>query len=184
MGIRRDWGLGGMHELFLLRHGKSAWPDGIADHARPLAPRGERAVPLVAARLAEIAPRIDLALVSDARRTRETFAKLAEIVADIPVRYEPTIYEARPGTLFSLVRALPETARTVLMVGHNPGFQALGLYLAVSGNHEAYARLERKLPTSGLIHLAFRSAWKDARQGSAELRQFITPAMLGGVDED
>ncbi|MCA1999730.1 MAG: histidine phosphatase family protein, partial [Hyphomicrobiales bacterium] len=30
-----------MRRLFLLRHGKSAWPDGVPDHARPLAPRGE-----------------------------------------------------------------------------------------------------------------------------------------------
>ena len=32
------------HTLMLLRHAKSAWPD-MADHDRPLAPRGIRAAP-------------------------------------------------------------------------------------------------------------------------------------------
>lgn len=172
--------------LFLLRHGKSAWPDGVADHQRPLAPRGEQAVPLVARRLKALAARIDLVLVSDARRTRETFDKLAESLPDLSPVFQPAIYEARPGALLTLVQELPEAAKTVLMVGHNPGFHALGLYLAGAegSDSDALRRLERKLPTSGLIHLEFEAPWAQAEQGTARLAHFITPAMLGGVDED
>ena len=31
--------------LILLRHAKSAWPDDVPDHDRPLAPRGRRDAP-------------------------------------------------------------------------------------------------------------------------------------------
>lgn len=173
-------------DLFLLRHGKSAWPDGIDDHERPLAPRGEQAVPLMARKLATLAPPLDLALVSDARRTRETFALVAAEIAGLKPTISPTIYEARPGTLLDLVQKLPVFARAVLMVGHNPGFHALALYLADSrtSDLDALRRLERKLPTSGLVHLELPGDWEEAGPGAARLVHYVTPAMLGGVDED
>ncbi|MGO7770641.1 histidine phosphatase family protein, partial [Rhizobium ruizarguesonis] len=31
------------HRLILLRHAKSAWPDGVDDRERPLADRGRKA---------------------------------------------------------------------------------------------------------------------------------------------
>jgi phosphohistidine phosphatase len=173
-------------QLFLLRHGKAAWPDGVADHRRPLAPRGRVAVPLVAARLSLLAPSIDLVLVSDALRTQETFALVKGVIPALGQKIEPAIYDARPGVLLGLAQDLPDTATTVLMIGHNPGFHALALYLAgaAGSGSEAIQRMERKFPTSGLAHLAFDGRWRDLGAESATLRAFVTPAALGGVDED
>lgn len=175
-----------MRHLFMLRHGKSAWPDGVADHERPLAPRGEAAVPLVGERLKAIQPEIDRVLVSDARRTRETFARLKSVMPALEPSFEPAIYEATPARLFRLVQDLADEAHSVLLIGHNPGFHALGVYLAgaTGGDAEAYRRLERKLPTAGLIHLVFEGSWGAIDQARGRLDHFITPAMLGGVDED
>lgn len=175
-----------VRHLFLLRHGKSAWPDGVSDHQRPLAPRGEIAVPLIARKLATLAGEIDSVLVSDARRTQETFARVAGVIPGLKPKLEPAIYEARPGTLLSLVQDLPIFARTVLMVGHNPGFHALALYLANSetSDLDALRRLERKLPTAGLVHLEIETPWDEISAGAARLADYITPAMLGGTDED
>jgi phosphohistidine phosphatase len=172
--------------LFLLRHGKAAWPENTLDHKRPLAPRGTIAVPLIAERLKALAGRIDLAIVSSALRTQETFALLQGVIPDLEQQREPAIYEARPDVLLDLVLDLPESAKTVLMVGHNPGFHALALYLANSAasNAEALQRLERKLPTAGLVHLEIPGAWRDLGPETARLADFITPAMLGGTDED
>lgn len=39
--------------LVVLRHARSAWPDDVADHERPLAPRGRRDAPAVGRRLRE-----------------------------------------------------------------------------------------------------------------------------------
>lgn len=175
-----------MRQLFLLRHGKSAWPDGVPDHERPLNPRGITAVPMVGRRLAEIQPAFDFVLVSDARRTRETFERLREAMPDLRMELRPEIYEARPASLLELVRNLPENAQHVLMIGHNPGFHALGVYLAdpATSDIEALRRLERKLPTSGLIHLTLSGEWSGLDRAGAALRHFVTPSQLGGVDED
>lgn len=175
-----------MRQLFLLRHGKSAWPEGTADHERPLAPRGQNAVPLIGARLRQIQPHFDRVLVSDARRTQETFARLQTVMPDLVAITEPGIYEATPARLFRIVQDLPDDAGSVLMVGHNPGLHALALYLADEnkGDSEAYRRLERKLPTAGLIHLSFDRDWAAIDQGRLVLQHFITPSMVGGIDED
>jgi phosphohistidine phosphatase len=175
-----------VRHLFLLRHGKSAWPEGVSDHDRPLAPRGRQAVPLMAGKLRTLTTTFDLAVVSDARRTQETFAKLAKVIPEFELKIEPGIYEAQPGKLFALVQDLPIFARTVLMIGHNPGFHALALYLANNRTSDADAlrRLERKLPTAGLVHLEFSVPWDEIEAGSARLAHYFTPAMLGGVDED
>jgi phosphohistidine phosphatase len=171
--------------LFLLRHGKAAWPEGISDHERPLAPRGWNTVPLVAEGLKWMVPHIDLALVSSAKRTQQTFEALSTIVNAIPKRDEPRIYEARPSLLMGLVKGLPNDAHAVLIVGHNPGLHELGLTLAgPSSDGDALDRLERKLPTSGLMHIEFVCDWKDVDEGLGRLAHFVTPSVLGGVDED
>ncbi len=171
--------------LFLFRHGKAAWPEGVPDHERPLSARGWNAVPKVAEGLRWMVLRIDLALVSSARRTQETFSALSGVVAGIPKRDEPRIYEARPSTLLGIVNALPKALGAVLLVGHNPGMHELGLTLAgPSSDGDALERLERKMPTSGLIHLEFVCEWAEADAGLGRLAHFLTPALLGGLDED
>jgi len=44
-----------MKQLLLLRHAKSAWPDGVDDHDRPLAERGRRDAPRMGAHMAATA---------------------------------------------------------------------------------------------------------------------------------
>lgn len=172
--------------LLLLRHGKSAWPDGVADHQRPLAPRGEAAVPLMARFLAKQLALPDLVLVSDARRTRETFAKLSGEIFGLAHRLEPRIYEAGAGSLLRVVNEVAEDVGTLMLVGHNPGMQSLALRLAHSANSapDDLVRLNRKFPTAGLAELAFVGPWSRLGPGAARLASFTTPAMLGGTDED
>ncbi|MCA0407538.1 MAG: histidine phosphatase family protein [Proteobacteria bacterium] len=171
--------------LFLLRHGKAAWPEGVADHERPLAGRGWTTVPMVAEGLRWMVPNIELAVVSTARRTQETFEALSSIVAGIPKRDEPKIYEARPSTLLGLVNGLPKDLNAVLIVGHNPGLHELALMLAgPSSDGDALDRLERKLPTAGLMHFEFVCEWAEIDEGLGRLAHFLTPSVLGGVDED
>ena len=62
-----------MSTLILLRHGKSDWAGGEPDHLRPLARRGRRQVHDPGRWLADNVGVIDLAVVSPAERTRETW---------------------------------------------------------------------------------------------------------------
>src|SRR3954467_9521492 len=61
--------------LLLLRHAKSDYPTGVADHERPLAPRGEREARLAGDWLRAHAPAVDAVLCSSATRTRETLVR-------------------------------------------------------------------------------------------------------------
>lgn len=175
-----------MHRIILLRHAKSDWPSGLSDHERPLAERGRLAAPLMGRYLAaeHIIP--DLVFVSSARRTQETWALIApEFEEVIARRDEPHVYNASAGALLDLIRRTPETARTVAIVGHNPGMQELAIALTGHGDRYAFARLQAKYPTCGLTIVDFHGEdWLDIAPRNGRLDRFITPAMLGGTEDD
>lgn len=103
--------------LILMRHAKSSWGDPSADdHARVLNGRGRISADAMGdwLRARDYLP--DLALVSDAARTRETFARLG-LLCD--ARFSAALYHASTPAMMSLLRSA--TGDTVLMVGHNPG---------------------------------------------------------------
>jgi phosphohistidine phosphatase len=174
------------YRLILMRHAKSAWPEGVADFDRPLAPRGELAAPLMGRWLGEQDFRPDLALVSAAHRTRATWAAISPSLVGTPARFEAKIYNARMSTLLELVRAQPASAKTILMIGHNPGMQELAHGLADPGrsDHEDLRRLARKYPTAGVAVLESETSFAGLDLRSMRLITFITPRFLGGVDED
>jgi phosphohistidine phosphatase len=171
--------------LLLMRHGKAAWPEGVRDKDRPLAERGIEAVPRMADYAMQNFPRPDLVLVSDAARTIATFDLLHAVYGPLPHQFEPRLYNARALKILDLIRA-ERDAQTLLVIAHNPGLHELGITLAdpASRDEEALMRLSLHLPTSGLIVLHSRARWQDWREGAARLSQFITPRLLGGVDED
>src|SRR5438128_211134 len=101
--------------LILMRHGKSSYPAGVADIERPLAPRGRREAALAGDWLRKTQPSIDAVRCSPAVRTRET---LVATGIGAPVEFDAAIYEATPHTLIELVQLTPDTAGTLLVVGH------------------------------------------------------------------
>ena len=118
-----------VHRLLLLRHAKSSWDEpSLADHERPLAKRGRKAAARVGEylRAADLTP--DLVVCSTARRTRQTWKRLA--LEGPEVRLEDAMYGATAGELAGLAVELPETAKSVLFIGHNPGISELVRLLA------------------------------------------------------
>src|SRR5262245_57005344 len=114
-----------MKTLLLLRHAKSSWDSPAArDYDRPLAPRGERDAPRIGKALRDADIDLDLVVSSPAVRARQT----AELVLKAAryegaVQFEEAIYEAAVTALMDVVRDLPDTAETAMLVGHNPGFE-------------------------------------------------------------
>lgn len=107
-----------MGTLILLRHGKSAYPDKVRDHDRPLAPRGIRQAGLAGKALRRYGHAVDLVLCSTAERARAT---LAHAGVDAPVRFRPELYGASGAEILAMVEAERGEAATVLVVGHDPG---------------------------------------------------------------
>lgn len=167
------------YRLLLLRHAKSAWPDGVPDHDRPLAGRGLKAAPSMGRYMAREKLVPDLALVSTARRTRETWALVAtELPSTIERRDAGDIYEAPVERLGAVLRAADPEVRTLLLVGHNPGFQDLALDLIGEGEADSLSLLRYKFPTGALAVIDFTAGWQDVKSGSGKLERFVLPRSL------
>jgi phosphohistidine phosphatase len=170
--------------LALLRHAKSAWADPrLDDHDRPLNGRGERAAKAMADHIAAKVPRPDLILCSTAMRTRQTLAPLLKRLAHPPppISLENGLYLASEDVLLRHLRAVPDSAATVLLIGHNDGIGQLAADLPGSGPADALARLRDKFPTGALA--VFRvpdGPWNDLAAGKAKLVEFVRPRDLSG----
>ncbi|MFN3853963.1 MAG: SixA phosphatase family protein [Phreatobacter sp.] len=169
-----------MRRLILLRHTKSDWPTGLRDIDRPLAARGRRAAPLMGRVLVERGLIPDRVLVSTARRTGETWALARAGHPELPEGIgEPRIYEAPAFLLANVIRETPDTVRTLLLVGHNPGMEDLASQLVGSGDEQARARLARKYPTGGLAVIGLDLAsWRDLARQGGRLEAFVVPRDL------
>jgi phosphohistidine phosphatase len=158
--------------LFLLRHAKSSWSDpGLADHDRPLAPRGRRAAALIGEHLRAAQSAPELVLCSSARRARETLEHL-RIAGELEVGSE--LYAASPDELLDRLRRLPEDLGAVMLIGHNPSIHELAAGLAQPGS----GLLEHKYPTGALAVLAFTGPWASLRPQRADLVEFVRPRDL------
>ena len=167
-----------MRHLLVLRHAKSEWgPHGLPDHERPLAARGTRAAPQIAAWIDEQGYRPDLVLCSTAVRTRQTLELLGSAVEESTVEIEHDLYLAGWPQLLDRLRQLGTRFERVLLVGHNPGLQQLVCALARQGSTRE--RAERKFPTAALAVLALPCAsWNELSPGNGELVDFVVPADL------
>lgn len=169
-----------MKTLLLLRHAKSAWPEGVDDHDRPLADRGRRDAPRMAAYIAEAGVQPDFALVSSARRTLETWALVEPALGKAcPSQTVASIYEAAPAAILAAIHAAPQQSETLLVIGHNPGFEDLAAVLATAGDADAIGRLKTKYPTAGLAVIRLDvERWSDVVPGTGTLDMFVTPKTL------
>jgi phosphohistidine phosphatase len=159
-----------MKHLYLLRHAKSSWDDpALADHDRPLAPRGRRAGTLIGKHLREGQIEPSLVLCSSARRARETL-ELVRPTGDVLIERE--LYGASSDELLDRIRQVPDKHGAVMLIGHNPAIEDLAAGLAGSP-------VEDKFPTGALATLGFTGPWRALAPGGAELESFVRPRELG-----
>ncbi|MGN6577815.1 MAG: SixA phosphatase family protein [Nocardioides sp.] len=146
--------------LVLVRHAKSDWSHGLPDRERTLAPRGRRQAPEAGLWIREHLDPLDLAVVSPAVRARSTWELVAAQLGDVATRVDERVYAASAEELLEVVRGLPGRARTVALVGHNPGLE--DLLELLTGEWAT-------MPTSALAVLELAGDWADASSGSATL---------------
>lgn len=162
--------------LVLLRHAKSGYPDGVTDHERPLAPRGEREAGLAGDWLRANAPAIDAVLCSTATRTRQTLARTG---VEAPTRFVDRLYDSSPGITLELINGVDDLfgidVRTLLVVGHEPTTSQLALGLAGSGDDLAFEEMSLKYPTSALAVLRTDEPWQRLEPRGATLVAFHVP---------
>ena len=170
-----------MKTIYMLRHAKSSWDDSsLSDHDRPLNKKGRAAAPRVGAHMKEAGYLPDLVLCSTATRTRQTLdAVLSESEAEPAIEFQEELYLAGPGEMLDLVRSVPDTVESVLLVGHNPGTEMLTAALSGDGLPETVHLMSAKFPTAGLAIIELSvDRWKDIVSGCGSLREFVRPRDL------
>jgi phosphohistidine phosphatase len=167
--------------LLILRHAKAEKAEpGISDRDRGLNARGHKDAPRLGAYLARHALVPDLALVSSARRTRETWDDLTSALPKPPkASYEERLYNAGSDAILRLIKETGRAVRSLVVIGHNPGLHECALALIAAGDTEARERLGEGLPTCGLVVIDFTvDGWGKLHQEGGRLERFITPRSL------
>jgi phosphohistidine phosphatase len=141
-----------MRRLILFRHGKAEARavGGGGDIDRPLAKRGCADSAIMGRVLAREGLAPDLALVSSALRTRQTWDCACAAFPGARLTVLASLYDASPAAVMAEVEAAGENAGTVVVVGHNPGLHELAVNLVLQGGGGAsdVARLAAKFPTA------------------------------------
>ena len=123
-----------MERLILMRHGEAERPaPGLQDVDRALDAAGRTESRAVGAALAAAGVVPDLALVSAARRTLETWRAAAEAFPAVVMEEDPALYAASAARIGAAVSAAAGRARTLMLVGHNPGIHQYAVHLARQG---------------------------------------------------
>jgi phosphohistidine phosphatase len=157
-----------MDRLILFRHGKAeAGSASGDDFDRRLAPRGVRASAQMGATLADLGLNPDVVLVSPAARTRETWAAAEAAFPNAKVKFDDDLYHADSGVIREVAERAGKSARTVMVVGHNPGLQELAVRLLQEGSAPASLvhRAQRKFPTAAAAVFLFDAAGRPAYDG-------------------
>lgn len=150
--------------LVVVRHAK-AEKHAASDAGRPLSEVGLHQARELAAwlgtELPDTTPDDTAALVSNAVRTRQTWA---EISSQVPatVRVLDGLYAATTAEVLSTVQMTEADVRTVLVVGHNPAVHDLVTLLAgpVVGSMSPGAAVVLEVPGD----------WHDLAAGSGDMR--------------
>lgn len=170
-----------MKRLCVLRHAKSSWDDPkLDDFNRPLNERGWKAARRMGRELKHRGMRFDYVLASTAARVRETIDGLEDKFAfNAEIHFEPAMYGASEAVLLSLVRALPETVRAPLLVGHNPGLERLLIELTHDDDAGLRDEIGGKYPTGAfaVVELPVQR-WGDVAPGSGQIVELILPKDL------
>ena len=144
-----------MKQLLLLRHAKSSWDEtGVSDHDRPLNNRGRRNAPMMGNLIDKEGLVPDLIVSSTATRTSETVDLMVNAIeSEVQIVFDEALYHAAPGTLMARIRTTPDSIRTLMLVGHNPGMEELVHQL--TGKFESF-------PTAALAALSIDTDnWSD-----------------------
>jgi phosphohistidine phosphatase len=159
------------HTLIVMRHAKAGQLPGGPDFDRPLRPRGRRDSAAAGQWLASHGFRPDLVLCSAAERTRQTWQRLSASLGGSPeFSAERRLYYADAEEVAEVIRETPETAATVLYIGHNPAAAELAALLTGA---------EPDFPTAAIAVVGLAGDWASLAPGAGDLVASWTPRRAG-----
>jgi len=152
-----------MRKLILMRHAKAeAKAASGDDFDRSLTERGYRDAVLMGKVLAEAGLTPDLALVSAAERTRQTWAGVAESFPNAQARFDRKLHNAPSVTIHTAIETAAEEAETLMVIGHNPGIPMAMLELIIEAAEPASVldKARGSFPTASAVAFEFDEAMR------------------------
>ncbi|HEV2563025.1 MAG TPA: histidine phosphatase family protein [Rhizomicrobium sp.] len=173
-----------MKRLMLLRHAKAVTDSPGGDHARVLNARGREDAARMGGFLQAKKLTPDHVLCSSAARTMETWQLAAPELGRAPqAEFLDGLYLASWKAIINIIRTAPDTAKNLLVIGHNPGLEECALALEHKpDSKEERARvadLHEKFPTCSLaVFECDITHWRELATGANKLAAFVRPKDL------
>ena len=166
-----------MKTVYLLRHAKSSWDDlDVPDFQRPLSERGREAAPRMAEYMKTEGLVPEAVLCSGAKRATETWELMAPVLGAPRVHVDDNLYMASPDAIVAWLNQLQPEIGSVLLVGHNPGFEEVAARMVADGKKKAMKRMRKKYPTGALAVIQFDvDGWNSVGDGTGYLERFVRP---------
>ncbi len=154
--------------IVVMRHAK-AEQTGATDFERRLAERGHADAAEAGRWLGAQGFAPELALVSAAVRTQETWEAVADGAGwDLEAELDEGLYSAGTQTALDLLRQVDRGVTSVIMVGHNPTMASLAAILDDgAGDEDIGASLAMDYPTSAVTVFCYGGDWSDLDEASA-----------------
>lgn len=166
-----------MQRLILMRHAEAERAAGSGrDRDRALSARGRTDAAAMGRALAARGVRPDLALVSPATRTRQTWDLLHDAFGDVQICDDEALFNGGADTLRRLVEAAEEDAGCLMVVAHNPGIHVLAVeYLIESAaSPSVLERMTGGFPPGAAAVFSVDAAGRPVLEG------WLQPRDLGG----
>lgn len=149
------------HMIALIRHAKSDWAAEVPDTDRPLSKRGRRQAPETGKWLSENFPALDLAIVSEAKRARETWDLInAEMRWPVDTEVADDAYTFDGYEILDIIADLDESIGHVAFVGHNP---------AIEDVIQLMTDKQARMPTSAVAIISIRGEWQTVGSGNGRV---------------
>src|SRR5580692_13106617 len=117
-------------------------------------------------------------------RTYDCTDRLAQTLIKILAKRGRPHMSKPQRALWEQLWNLPESAKSVLLIGHNPALQDLALELAHADLNELLASAGGEFPTGAMASFRFDGAWKALEPHGAVLASYITPKTIAVLSHD
>ena len=169
-----------MARLLILRHGKTEMHSKSGkDFDRELVARGVEDSKAMGQYIKKHILIPEVVLVSPAKRTSQTVSHVLEgMAAPLESIFDERIYNASSTTLFEVLQKHAPHAKSVLIIGHNPGMILLTQMLIATRNPQLLGAITH-FPTCALADLSFEAETiADIKNSTGELLALLKPKAL------
>jgi phosphohistidine phosphatase len=166
--------------IYLARHAKSAWNSPApTDFDRPLNDRGMTDAIRIGKALKSMNWKPEKIISSPALRAQLTCLAYCKTIGfdELAVEWRKDFYAAYMVTLLQALTNLPETVKSVMLIGHNPAMEDLLEHLC--GDISELLQKNGKLLTTGNVaRLSIKSHWKNLLMNEATIVKLLRPKEL------